>query len=239
MARTQGHGNPAWSRDETILALDLYFDHDGNVPSPRQSPVVELSTLLRSLPYHAEAARQPTFRNPDGVGFKLMNLRQVATGRGLGNVSRIDREIWAEYGNSPSEVKRLSNAIRRGIKDAEWASPDIVEDVEEFKEGGLLTRLHYRRERNPKVRARLMLARETAGLRCEICDLHRPDLPAPLQQSVFEAHHLVPIAEAVQRATRLSDMALRCACCHRLLHKMIATDGKWITPAEARGRISK
>lgn len=31
MARTQGHGNPNWTRDETILALDLYLELNGDV----------------------------------------------------------------------------------------------------------------------------------------------------------------------------------------------------------------
>ena len=84
MARTQGHGNPDWTRDETILALALYFDCGENVPSKSDPRVQQLSALLRGLPYHAEAARKETFRNPDGVGFKLHNLRSVATGKGLG-----------------------------------------------------------------------------------------------------------------------------------------------------------
>lgn len=43
---------------ETILALDLYFDSDGQIPSSNSAEVIELSNLLRSLPYHAEAARK-------------------------------------------------------------------------------------------------------------------------------------------------------------------------------------
>ena len=58
MAVTKGHGNPKWTRDETILALDLYFDSDGQIPSSNSAEVIELSNLLRSLPYHSEAARK-------------------------------------------------------------------------------------------------------------------------------------------------------------------------------------
>jgi 5-methylcytosine-specific restriction protein A len=66
------------------------------------------------MPYHVEAAKQSSFRDPDGVGFKLMNLRQVATGRGLGNVSKIDRQEWDEYGSRPELVRELAEAIRAG-----------------------------------------------------------------------------------------------------------------------------
>jgi 5-methylcytosine-specific restriction protein A len=64
MAVTHGHGNPKWSRDETILALDLYFQCEGKIPSKSDDRVVELSKLLRNHPLHQDAAKNSTFRNP-------------------------------------------------------------------------------------------------------------------------------------------------------------------------------
>lgn len=237
MAKTQGHGNPAWNKDETLLALNLYLDVNGQVPPPRDPRVVALSELLRSLPYHSEAARQPTFRNPDGVGFKLMNIRQVATGKGLGNVSRMDRMIWSDYGHRPEEVRRLSEAICEGIALADQMP--ATETDEEFEEGRLLTQLHLRRERNPKLRAALLKSRWPLGLRCEMCDRHQPSLRAELQEAIFEAHHLVPVAQVGERVTRLSDVALLCACCHRLLHKLIATERRWVGITAARKMLAE
>jgi len=236
MARTNGHGNPNWTRDETILALDLFLKLNGNVPTPKSSEIQALSTLLRSLPYHSEAAKQPTFRNPDGVGFKLMNIRQVATGRGLGNVSSMDRYIWAEFGDRPDDVHRIADAIKSGII---IAGSEQLPDVEqELPEGRLLTALHVRRERNPKVRKMLIDDRRAAGFRCEICDLTRPDLEESLQESIFEAHHLLPLAEAGERKTKLSDLALLCACCHRLIHRAMASKARWMGLDEARALIA-
>ena len=105
MARTHGHGNPDWTRDETILALALYLETGEAVPSKKDPRVQRLSSTLRALPYHAEAARRETFRNPDGVAFKLQKLRSVATGKGLGNTSTMDREIWRSLGGSLSASK--------------------------------------------------------------------------------------------------------------------------------------
>jgi 5-methylcytosine-specific restriction protein A len=235
MARTRGHGNPNWSRDETILALHLFQQLDGNVPSPKSKEIKDLSEVLRSLPYHAEAAKQSTFRNPDGVGFKLMNIRQVATGKGLGNVSRMDRQIWAEYGAREDEVHRIANAIKAGI--ATVGSEQIPEIEQELPEGRLLTALHTRRERNPKVRKMLLDDRRSAGLRCEICDLARPDLEESLQEAMFEAHHLVPLAEAGERKTKLADLAMLCACCHRLMHRAMVSKASWMGLDEARALI--
>lgn len=235
MAVTQGHGNPKWTRDETLLALDLYFNLNGQVPSPKALEIVALSKLLRSLPYHAEEVKQSTFRNPDGVGFKLMNLRQVATGKGLGNVSSMDRQIWEEFGARQQEVHKLATAIKAGIA---MAGSDSLPDVElELPEGRLLTALHLRRERNPKVRKMLLDDRRSMGLRCEICDLTRSDLEEPLREAIFEAHHLVPLAEAGERKTKLADLAMLCACCHRLIHRAIVSKGRWIGLVEARAII--
>lgn len=237
MAVTQGHGNPNWTRDETILAVDLYLTSNGIVPSPKAPEVRALSELLRSLPYHAEAAKQPTFRNPDGVGFKLMNIRQVATGKGLGNVSNMDRVIWAEFGHRPDQVRRIAAAIRAGISVASLGQSPDVDD--ELPEGRLLTALHLRRERNPKVRRLLLDARRSSGLRCEICELSRPTLEISMQEAIFEAHHLVPLAEAGERKTRLADLALLCACCHRLIHKAMIHQSTWISIAAARNILTK
>lgn len=236
MARTQGHGNPNWTRDETILALNLYFKLEGVVPSPKSDEIRELSNILRSMPYHIQAAKKPLFRNADGVGFKLMNLRQVATGRGLGNVSNMDRQIWVEFGNRPDEVHKLAIAITSAIGANEPV--DMPDGEQELSEGRLLTALHLRRERNPKVRKMLLDNRAAKGLRCEVCDLTRPDLAPSLQAAMFEAHHLVPLAEAGERKTKLADLSLLCACCHRLIHHAMVMNSAWVGIAEARALVS-
>lgn len=169
MARTHGHGNPNWTRDETILALDLYFDLDGRIPSGSDERVKALSEVLRRFPYHAEASRKDSFRNPDGVAFKLQNLRQIATGKGLGNVSETDRAVWSEFGASSAVVKSLANLIRAGVTASESAKPLKLDT--EFAEGRVITELHSRREREPKLRERLLSSRRGSGkLFCEMCD---------------------------------------------------------------------
>ncbi len=233
MARTHGHGNPNWTRDETILALDLYFDLKGKVPSGSDKRVKGLSELLRQFPYHAEASRKESFRNPDGVAFKLQNLRQVATGKGLGNVSETDRQVWLEFGAFPEKTKSLANLIRAGV--IAFGTIELVKEDVEFVEGRVITTLHSRRERNPKLRERLLsLRRSSSKLCCEMCGT--PPLAANplLQDAQFEAHHVIPLSSTGARTTRLSDLALLCASCHRLLHRAIAIEKRWLTVAEGR-----
>jgi len=93
-----------------------------------------------------------------------MNIRQVATGKGLGNVSNMARQVWAEFRQRPNEVGRIAAAIKSGIK---IVGSQQLPDVElELPEGRLLTALHIRRERHPKVRKMLIDARGAGGLRC-------------------------------------------------------------------------
>lgn len=240
MAITQGHGNPNWNRDETILALEAFFALDGRNPSSKDPLIVALSETLRALPYHGEAARKPTFRNPDGAAFKVQNLRSRQTGKGLGNVSRMDREIWDEFGDKPAEVSRLATLIRAGIaSEAANAAPlsDGIEEAE-FYEGRLLTQKHMRRERSPAVRKALLRQRGAAGLQCEICSAAHSRLSPELRPAAFEAHHVLPIATVREGVTKLADMALLCAVCHRLLHRLIAHHRRWIGIEEAKALLS-
>lgn len=119
MARTYGHGNPSWSRDETILALNLYLEVGSDVVGASDIRVIRLSETLRRLPVHAEAKKTEIFRNPDGVAFKLQNLHNVTTGKGLSNVSRMDRLVWSEFGGRREVAKRLGEAILRGARQLE------------------------------------------------------------------------------------------------------------------------
>lgn len=238
MARTQGHGNPDWTRDETILALDLYFTCEGKIPSSADNRVRELSSLLQSLPYYSTKQRNERFRNPDGVAFKLQNLHQVATGRGLGNVSNTDRMVWVELGDRPHEVNQLAELIRRSVS----VGPDDAaldnDDEEEFFEGRLITRLHKTKERDRNIRRRLLaLRRKSGSLVCDMCGYRANSDNDKFEDAAFEAHHLLPMSMALERKTQLKDMALLCANCHRLLHRAIALNKRWLTISEARKLI--
>jgi len=239
MAVTQGHGNPRWARDETILALELYFHCEGQVPSKSDDRVMELSKTLRNHPLHRDAAKQPTFRNPDGVAFKLMNLRAVHTGKGLKNVSAMDKVIWDEFGNNREELLSVAAEIRKAIENPE-VELDQYHDEVEFSEGGLLTRRHKSRERNRNIRKKLLDSRQKKGqLSCDMCDLKPSISDQRFIDALFEAHHVIPLAQSQANKTRLKDMALLCANCHRLIHRAISLEKRWLSISEARDLLFK
>lgn len=238
MARTHGHGNPDWTRDETILALRLYFECGASMPSKNDLRVQRLSSVLRAFPYHAEAARKDTFRNADGVTFKLHNLHSVATGKGFANTSKTDREIWQSFGSNPQQVMELAALIEASVnlQEAE-VSGAVDDDVEEFFEGRVLTLVHKRRERHPKVRKALLASRRRKNglLLCDLCYMGSAAQGTIFEDAIFEAHHLLPLGLASsERKTHLRDMALVCGNCHRLIHRLITHHKRWLDLPECR-----
>jgi 5-methylcytosine-specific restriction protein A len=236
MARTHGHGNPKWTRDETILALDLYLQCADRLPTPRDPRVIELSSVLQRLPYHGISVRKESFRNPDGVAFKLQNIHQVATGQGLENYSEMDRKVWDEFSSQHDKVRQLAALIRTSITMAGQLGnlADSIED-DEFFEGQALTRIHKLKERNATIRKLLLASRRQAGqLTCEMCSSPSKSLDPMCEDATFEAHHLVPLSMGIERRTRVSEMALLCANCHSLLHRAISINRRWLTIAEGR-----
>lgn len=240
MAITQGHGNPDWTRDETLLALNLYQRIHGQVPGPDDPQIVTLSQRLRNLPVHEGAKKRDSFRNPAGVGFKLQNIRKVATGRGLGNVSALDRAVWQEYGAAPELVQRLVDLIGAEIATGQISEAEVstIEPDEEFAEGRILTAVHHRRERSAKLRVRLLSMRQKEGvLRCDCCNQGPKALALDLALAGFEAHHITPLAESTPGVTRLSDLSLLCAICHRLIHRAMHLKKRWVGVDELRATL--
>jgi 5-methylcytosine-specific restriction protein A len=233
MAVTNGHGNPHWTRDEVILALELYQLCGGKIPGPSDDRVRQLSVELRAFPHHELAARQPSFRNPDGVAFKLQNLRSVHNGSGLQNTSKIDREIWDEFGHEPALTSELAAIIRNSLAVVQLL-PQFDEE-EEFAEGKAASKVHIRRERSAKLRKEVIASRLKIGaLTCDVCRVDGRNVSAELRNSMFECHHVVPLNVSGETTTKVKDLALLCANCHRVLHRAIAMNKRWYSIEDAK-----
>jgi 5-methylcytosine-specific restriction protein A len=241
MAVTKGHGNPHWNREETILALDLYFRLGPKLLGKNAEAVSELSEFLRKLPYHQAARKNSTFRNIDGVGFKLQNLRNALTGEGLSNTSKTDRKVTEEFGDDSREVARLAQLIRSSTQFLDvddYQLPDDIED--EYYEGKTAFALHRKTERSKGLRRDLLSKRKDAELKCAICDLSRPDLERPLHEALFEVHHVFPLSEVDgQTKTKLRDVELLCASCHRGIHKLMSIRGEFVSVESAKRVIGR
>ncbi len=216
----RGSRPPTWVRDELILALDLYIRRgwlDDLHPE-----VQDLSAVLNGLPLHPEWRFSAKFRNPNGVCMKLANFQALDPrykGTGLADVSAGDQAVWDEFHHRPDELAHLARSIREGSKADEAEHPEDGED--EADEGRILTRIHRARERNQKlvVKRKLERRKETGGaLTCEVCDFDFSAFYGDRGDGFAECHHKIPLAESGSTKTRVQDLAVLCANCHRMIH---------------------
>lgn len=219
--------NADWSWDEHVLALEVYMAHPHSTPGKTSREVLELSELLNELGRRAGVARTAKFRNANGVYMKLTNLRQhdpvfQATGKvGLPRGAKGEKAVWDAYANDPVGLKAAAAAIRLAIED-ETVELDQPEDGYEADESKVVLRLHRSRERDRKlIEKKKKQALASAGaLICEVCAFDFSRRYGEHGRDFIEAHHIKPVSTLVKgEKTRLSDLALVCANCHRMLHR--------------------
>ncbi|CAN5118301.1 hypothetical protein BH10PLA2_BH10PLA2_00150 [soil metagenome] len=217
--------NPLWTREQVILALDLYVKHQGRDPGVNHPDVIEMSALLRQM---ATEAGLTTYRNPSGVIMKMMNFRSVDPaftskgGKGLDGASKLDKAIWAEFFGKPQELAVAAEAIRDGtIANMDDDARDEVESYK-AKEGKVSYRYHRTLERDRKVVAiRKAAALKLNGkLECEACGFDFVATYGARGYGFIEAHHTNPVHAMVEGdETSVEDLALICSNCHRIIHK--------------------
>jgi 5-methylcytosine-specific restriction protein A len=217
--------NPLWTREQVILALDLYMKHKGRDPGPNHPDVLEVSGLLRQM---ATEAGLNTYRNPPGVVMKMMNFRSVDPaftskgGKGLDGASKLDKAIWAEFYGKPLELAIEAEAIREGA--IANMDEDALDEAQSYaaNEGRVSYRYHRSLERDRKVVAlRKAAALKSDGkLECEGCGFDFAATYGMRGQGFIEAHHTNPVHAMVEGdVTTVEDLALLCSNCHRMVHK--------------------
>jgi 5-methylcytosine-specific restriction protein A len=217
--------NPIWTRDELILALDLYFRLRPGGCGPTLPEVEELSVVLRRLDIHPVASRTVTFRNSVSVSMKLINFRRFDPdypGAGLSRGSKGDEQVWGEFHEDRAHLESVALALRSfaghkttGSVHTQWAV-----------EGQVLTREHRIRERSSSLRNRKITRafEQTDGLRCEACGFDFSQMYGDIGSRYIECHHIKPLAELRPGTkTRLADLAVVCANCHAMLHRGTGT----------------
>ncbi|AVH97334.1 HNH endonuclease [Streptomyces sp. WAC00288] len=232
-----------WVRDELMLACALVMENDWRELRQNDLRVLELSDLLRSLPLHEAAAVDLRFRSPSSVSRKTTDIATAHpdhTGSATKG-GRPTREIVADFLEHPAEMLAATQALRAGIASGELhrapAHPDEVgEDGEPgAQEGRLLIRLALHRERDRDLRNRKIrqIRRLNQPIRCEVCAFDFGATYGPLGADYIEVHHVTPLHVSNPGETRLKDLALLCANCHRMCHRNHA--GKaWRTPSSLR-----
>lgn len=240
--------NQKWSRDELILALDLYVQNPVSPPGKTSREVAELSEVLNQLRRVLGVAGDDKFRNVNGVYMKLMNFRrfdpqfQAAGKAGLKRVGKDEERVWDEFASNHIRLKSAAEAIRVTLSAAD-AVHELTETnyepyIVEAEEGALLTRVHQTRERNRKLilEKKKAVKAKTGALRCEACDFDFFKAYGERGKDIIDVHHIVPLhTSKFGTKTSLDDLALVCANCHRIIH----AQKKWLTVAEVRALLTR
>lgn len=238
--------NIAWSRDELILALHLYLRRRKTPPGKDSAEVIELSEFLNKMGLALGRSNTEIFRNANGVYMKLMNFRRFDpdyTGDGKVGLTRGNKDeevVWSEFSGDMGRLQDVVAAIRLAV-DATPAGVLIGEEepgIEEAEEGRVLTRLHRVRERS---RALVEQCKKSAltkhgRLVCEACGFDYSVKYGDLGTGLIEVHHTKPVHTLMKGdKTKLDDLALLCANCHRVVH----SSRRWLTVEQVKAAIQR
>ncbi|MDO6448998.1 HNH endonuclease [Oceanobacillus profundus] len=136
----------------------------------------------------------------------------------------IDLPVKEKTENNKSwESKYRDESLDISIETA-YEADDVgfTEDDEGFPEGKLILKQHLVRERNSKI---IKLAKERfiqqhGKLFCEVCEFDFKARYGNIGEGYIEGHHTRPISEMTENEeTKVDDIALVCANCHRMLHR--------------------
>jgi hypothetical protein len=113
--------NPAWSRDELIMALELYLRFRQSLPPASSAEVADLSVFLGKM--SEENIDEPTYRNANGVYMKMMNFMRfdpeyASEGRvGLVRGNKEEEGVWEQFSADPKALAAAAAAIRARYAD--------------------------------------------------------------------------------------------------------------------------
>lgn len=92
----------------------------------------------------------------------------------------------------------------------------------EFPEGKIVERMHKARERNSQV---IIIAKENykklnGRLFCQVCGFDFEEVYGNVGKDFIEGHHTIAVCDMTpEHKTKVEDIAMLCANCHRMVHK--------------------
>ncbi|WP_433315672.1 HNH endonuclease [Micromonospora chersina] len=226
-----------WTWDEIVLACALVEGNGWRTVAQEDPRAIELSRLLQSTAIHPLEMRPPGFRNPAGVERKTGDLvsRLPRSGRKQTNGNHLDEKVVQAFLARPDGMRGEAEVIATVLR--EWpGEPEVVPDVDlegyAGKEGGVLLKVHLRRERDPSLKPRKVAQAKKNGvpIACEACGFDFYQTYGERGQDYIECHHRVPLHVTGPIDTTLPDLALLCSNCHRMIHR----SAPWLTVEELR-----
>ncbi|MDB4909070.1 MAG: endonuclease family protein [Gemmatimonadetes bacterium] len=185
------------------------------------------SRPLSSLVATGEVASIPKLNDQPGHHFRGKYFARVDSINMLENPrSRIDIMTaipdWG-YWRSPIATIVVPAAHAGTLAKLVALSPkQFTTSDESGIEGARYLASHLRIERDSGLvrRKRITTLREKGRLACEVCDFDFHERYGKSGEGFCEVHHLQPLGHASEaHSTSLSDLAVLCANCHRMIHR--------------------
>ncbi len=237
--------NAPWSRDELILALDLYMQYREFLPAKGGPEIAELSEVLNQLGIILGRRHTDTYRNVDGVYMKLMNFRRLDPNythdgkKGLTRGNSDEVRVWALFADDSTRLSEVATFIRNGISEAsENAKIPYLEELEikEAEEGKVATRMHRYRERDRRLVdvAKARALRVHGRVFCAACGFDFSKHYGEIGDGIIDVHHTKPVHTMQPgEKTKVVDLVLLCSNCHRVIH----SKRPWLTLDEIKSAI--
>lgn len=216
--------NPDWTREELILALDLYFDLDQGQMHKGHPDVVKVSNELRALNIHHEIPDQKKFRNPSGISRRLGNFKTMDSGyegEGLPNSGKLAKEVFKEFSNRRDKLRKEADLIRQLYLKPRNEAPKETSTIGKNK-SDFLFQYHKNRETDPlvmKVKKEMILS-GTKKLKCEVCGFDSLAFYGEIGNDLMEIHYCKEIKnEPGLESSDMKDFIVVCSNCHKALDK--------------------
>lgn len=153
---------------------------------------------------------------------RVINVQQLQALRKLTPASaKLLADLWDQQG--------IQYILPRAWQQPGFARPESelpaeMPSVDEwaFPEGAVAERQHLARERNHQLvlKAKRRFKELHGRLFCQVCGFDFSERYGELGEDYIEAHHTLPVSEMDEgHVTRIDDLAMVCANCHRMLHR--------------------
>lgn len=158
-------GQRLWSRDELILAINLYCKLPFGRLHSRNPEIIQLAHLIN--------------RTPNSVALKLSNFASLdpslqARGiRGAYNTSKLDGEIWKEFFNNWDVLPYESEKLLAKFQQTTVEALNNINDQELPKEGKMREQIVKVRVNQSFFRASVLAA---YNYKCCITGINQPEL---------------------------------------------------------------
>jgi putative restriction endonuclease len=159
------HGQKLWTRNELILAINLYIKlpfgkiHSGN-PS-----IINLAQLIG--------------RTPGSIAYKLVNFVSLDPSlkergiKGAENSSKLDKEIWNEFYNNWNDLPFISEKLLAEITNTSVEKNNLIDETELPQEGKTREQIVKARVNQSFFRKAILASYNNT---CCITGIHNPDL---------------------------------------------------------------